>query len=269
MLVSIVALSSCTETAAPIASADAAAPDASDERADADAAGEASAPIRITCDRPERMTLLPAPGEAEPWRALSPTKYQHGRCELVALLVDAAHDVRAAMPDASALGIADLSQEDGAIPGTDVGALRHPAPSHTNGFSADVTYFRKDGRTLDDSPACPSKTREFCEGPHDVDLGATAALFAYLARTKRLVQIIVDPIMETDLGQELDRLAGAGTEGASHAREVLTSGVPFHADHFHISVSRACFDRRDNDGDGKLDLDDPGCTDALDDDEGT
>ena len=56
--------------------------------------------------------------------------------------------------------------------------------------------------------------------------------------------------------------------GASHARSVLVSGVPFHADHFHVSVSRACYDGRDNDGDGKMDLEDPDCVDALDDDEG-
>ena len=145
----------------------------------------------------------------------------------------------------------------------------HPAPSHTRGFSVDITYLRLNGKTLEDSPACPSKTRERCEGPHDVDVVPTARVMAHMARTKRVVQIIVDPVMTTDLGRALDDLASGGVDGASHARKVLTSGVPFHADHFHVSVSRACFDGRDNDGDGKTDLDDPDCVDALDDDEGS
>ncbi|MBX3189212.1 MAG: hypothetical protein KF819_19470 [Labilithrix sp.] len=235
--------------------------------AEAEAAAEARAPVRVTCEQPQTLTLLPPPGEEDPFRSLSPAKYQYGRCELVALLVDAARDVRAQMPDRSPVGVADLSQEDGNIPGTDVGGLRHPAPSHTNGFSADITYFRKGGKTLEDSPACPSKTREFCEGPHDLDLDATALLMSRLARTKRLVQILVDPIMEADVSSALDRLASAGAEGAAEARAVLASGIPFHADHFHVSVSRACYDGIDNDGDGKIDLDDPECDDALDDDE--
>lgn len=231
-----------------------------------DAGAEAGAPLHINCEAPSRITPFPQNQDA-PFRALSPAKYQFGRCELVALIVEAANDIRGAVPTASAIGVADLSQEDGQIPGTDVGAPRHPAPSHSNGFSVDLTYFRKDGRTLEDSPACPSKTREFCEGPHDVDVMPTAQLFALLARTERLVQIIIDPMMEADLAGALETLAKTGTPGAAIASKLLTSGIPFHADHFHVSVSRACYDGRDNDGDGKTDLDDPSCTDALDDDE--
>ncbi len=229
-----------------------------------DAAPDAEAPVRVVCTAPETITALPDGGSSAPWTSVSPAKYQHGRCELVALLTDGAHDVRESMPGLSPVGIADLSQADGEIPGTDDGAPRHPAPSHSKGYSADVTYFRKDGRTLEDSPACPSKTREFCEGPHDVDVGPTALLLARIARTERVVQFIVDPVMEGDIGAELDRLGETGAEGAKAARKVLTSGVPFHADHFHVAVSRACYDGRDNDGDGKTDLDDPDCVDALD-----
>ena len=228
---------------------------------------EAGPPLQVTCTSPSELVLLPQVDANAPFRPISPAAYEYGRCELVALIVDAAIDLRAATPAASPIGVGDLSQLDGEIPGTDVGAPRHPAPSHTKGFSADLTYFRLAGKTLEDTPACPSKTREFCEGPHDVDVAPTATLFARLASSKRVVQIIVDPVMVDDLTQALDALITKGTNGAALAKAVLTSGIPFHADHFHISLSRACFDGRDNDGDGKVDLDDPDCADAVDDDE--
>jgi hypothetical protein len=246
--------------------ADAGSPTTSDASDVSDASAEANTPIRVTCDHPDTLTLFPQ-GEVGPFRALSPSKYEYGRCELVALIVDAAIELHATTPDLSVVGVDDLSQADGEIPGTDVGEPRHPAPSHTKGFSADLNYFRLNGKTLEDSPACPSKTREFCEGPHDVDVVPTARFFAHLAKSKRLVQIIVDPMMVDDLTHALDALAEQGTEGASIARAVLISGIELHTDHFHISVSRACFDGVDNDGDGKTDLDDPDCADAIDDDE--
>jgi hypothetical protein len=223
--------------------------------------------ISIACERPDEIVALPAANDTAQYRSLSPARYQFGRCELVALLLDGARDALAAMPDRGPVGIGDLSEQSGAIPGTDEDKPRHPAPSHTNGFSVDVTYWRMGGRSLEDSPACPSKTREFCDGAHDVDVPATAALFAMFARSGRVVQIIVDPIMESDLGAALDTLVSSGVAGAAGARKVLVSGIPFHADHFHISLSRACFDGEDNDGDGLVDLDDPDCANAVDDDE--
>lgn len=249
---------------------DAAASDAG--TSDADARADATPPLPSPVQCTDTAALTPFPTDessASLVRALSPEKYSYGRCELVALIVDAALALHATMPDKLPFGVADLSQADGGLPGTDVGAPRHPAPSHTNGFSVDITYFRLNGKTLDDSPACPSKTREFCEGAHDVDLVPTGRLMAHLGRTKRIVQIIVDPMIEADIGRTLDELATANVEGAAFARSVLVSGIPFHADHFHVSVSRACYDGRDNDGDGKTDLEDPDCVDALDDDEGS
>lgn len=90
-----------------------------------------------------------------------------------------------------------------------------------------------------------------------------------LAKSGRLAQIIVDPVMETDVRNETlrQRAAGADTAAADKVSALLVSGIPFHADHFHVSVSRACFDGKDNDGDGRIDLDDPGCADAVDDSE--
>lgn len=234
-----------------------------------DARAEGGAPVQVTCTDPATLTEFPQDVLDARFRALSPAKYQWGRCELVALIVDAASAIHAEMPDVSPIGVADLSQEDGEIPGTDVGVPRHPAPSHTKGFSADITYFRRNGKTLEDSPACVTKNGDFCDGSHDVDVVPTARLFAYLARSKRLAQIIVDPMMMDDLGAALDALAQDGVDGATTARGLLTTNVPLHTDHFHFSVSRACYDGKDNDGDGKTDLDDPNCADAIDDDEGS
>lgn len=268
-VVAAVACGTSDEASLAVAS-DGGAPETGGTDAGDDRAETGAPPPPIACADPAALQAFPLDDRYAPFvRGLSPPKYQYGRCELVALIVDAALELHRVAPEKLPFGVADLSQANGAIPGTDVGAARHPAPSHTKGFSVDITYLRLNGKTLEDSPACPSKTRELCEGPHDVDVVPTARVMAHMARTKRVVQIIVDPMMNTDVGRALDDLASAGVAGASDARKVLTSGVPFHADHFHVSVSRACFDGRDNDGDGKIDLDDPDCADAIDDDEGS
>jgi len=42
------------------------------------------------------------------------------------------------------LGLIDMSEADGAIPGTSIGYPGHPAGTHTNGFDIDVAYYQKD-----------------------------------------------------------------------------------------------------------------------------
>lgn len=209
---------------------------------------------------------LPEPREGAGYRSVSPPAYQFGRRELVQTLVAAAWHLRAEMPGLSDMGVADLSQQDGRIPGSDIGALRHPAPSHSAGFSVDLTYFRTGGKTLQDGPACPlNAAQTFCAGPHDLDIPANAHVMRLLAKSRRMVQLIVDPVMEPDLRAELAKYPTDPT--VQFLLERLTSGVELHADHFHVSFSRQCFDGIDNDGDGVVDLDDPGCMDAVDDDE--
>lgn len=42
------------------------------------------------------------------------------------------------------LGLIDMSEEDGAIPGTSIGSPGHPAGTHTDGYDIDVAYYQKD-----------------------------------------------------------------------------------------------------------------------------
>jgi hypothetical protein len=86
----------------------------------------------------------------------------------------------------------------------------------------------------------------------------------------RAIHLIVDPKMEPDLRAHIQkRIAGGDEDSAALKRlaTVLVSGIAFHADHFRFVVSRACFDGIDNDGDGRTDLEDPQCVDAIDDSE--
>jgi hypothetical protein len=215
------------------------------------------------------LVQLPIPMQSDAYRILSPERYQFGRRELVQTLVASAREFHERAPNAGLIGFADLSQGDGEIPGTDVRAPRHPAPSHRAGFSVDIAYVVLD-HMLRDEPACPSSDRQFCEGPHTLDVASTVTLMAPLARSGRAIQVIVDPKMSPDVNAHIQARLSAGdsdSAGLSRLSEVLTSGVPFHADHFHLSVSRACFDGIDNDGDGLKDLEDPQCVDPLDDDE--
>lgn len=209
---------------------------------------------------------LPAPVPAAAYRLVSPPRYQLGRRELVQALVAAAAEVTAAGP----VGLGDLSQADGKIPGTDVSQPRHPAPSHQDGFSADVAYFRTGGDNLGTHPACSTPDYRFCSGPHDLDLSRNVAFMLALCREPRISQILVDPLMKADLLQQAAQAQSAGladAEAVKKLQSVLMSGIPYHTDHFHIAVFRQCNDGLDNDGDGKIDLADSGCSDALDDSE--
>lgn len=201
---------------------------------------------------------------------VSPPRYMFGRRELVQTVVAAALAVRHADAETSVVGVGDLSQVDGQIPGTDVGTLRHPAPSHQNGFSVDVAYYAANNDNLGNTPPCPTNDYSFCNGPHTLHLQRNVRFMLALAREPRLSQIIVDPVMEQDLRSELSRQSsepGADQQAVQKLGTILMSGIAYHTDHMHIAVFRECNDGVDNDHDGDVDTADQGCSSATDDSE--
>ena len=146
------------------------------------------------------------------------------------------------------LGLGDMSESDGAIPGTSTGTPGHPAGTHEDGRDIDVAYYQTD--TAD------NRLREICTvvdyhcgaPPHLLDADRTALFLGYLAEHPRLRVIGVDgqaglAIENAALDLCADgSLSDAACEGLSQvlAYELTDHGwgwFRFHYDRIHISMN--------------------------------
>jgi hypothetical protein len=196
--------------------------------------------IGFTCAKDcGSLIQLPAPRASDDYRLVSPLKYQYGRREVVETLLAAL----AVQTGQSPVGIMDLSQADGKVPGTDVKGPRHTYPAHAGGYAADVAYYRMNGDNSG-QPTCPTATNGMsCSGPSDMDPMKNVTYFLALAQELHLVQLIVDPVMEPNVRTELQRQLSAGIAdplAAARLSRVLESGANFeyHTDHSHLAFVR-------------------------------
>lgn len=74
----------------------------------------------------------------------SKAKYSFLRRDLTMLIQYAACEVRYRFADTTPIGLADLSQQDGKTPGTDVGNPGHATSTH-RGDDIDIAYYQTDG----------------------------------------------------------------------------------------------------------------------------
>lgn len=97
--------------------------------------------------------LIPFPGSFDPASAEAKAagyyittfkQYSYLRRHIVMLVQHAACEVMHRYPGTTPLALQDMSQADGHTPGTDVGAPRHPAGTHT-GSDIDISYYQTDG----------------------------------------------------------------------------------------------------------------------------
>lgn len=185
------------------------------------------------------LLQLPLPREADAYRTISPPRYQFGRRELVQAVVGIATELRQTIPGLNPVGIADFSQKDGQVPGTDINGPRHTYPAHAGGYAADVAYYRLGGDNSG-KPACPITDGMFCTGPHDIDVARNVQFFRRVTTNLHAIQLIVDPVMEADVRAELTRQSDADAMAVSRAARMLESGPQFqyHADHFHVAFAR-------------------------------
>jgi hypothetical protein len=185
------------------------------------------------------LLQLPLPREADAFRTISPPRYQFGRRELVQAVIGIATQLRQAIPGLNPVGIADFSQKDGQVPGTDINGPRHTYPAHAGGYAVDVAYYRANGDNSG-KPACPITDGMFCTGPHDIDVARNVQFLRRVTTNLHAIQLIVDPVMEADVRAELTRQSDADPMAVSRAARMLQSGPLFqyHADHFHIAFAR-------------------------------
>jgi len=138
------------------------------------------------------------------------------------------------------IGLGDMSESDGSIPGTSIGMPGHPEGTHENGTDFDTSYYQ-----LSASPdnffrsVCPNAPYS-CTGPPDIlDAQRTALLIAAFAEHPNFRAAFVDSLIKPVLSQALDDLVNDGIvspEIGLIAKEKLGTDV-FLYQFMHISFS--------------------------------
>lgn len=148
------------------------------------------------------------------------------------------------------LGLADMSEANGAIPGTREGMPGHPG-THQDGTDVDVAYYQLDTSDNRLRSICESRQggfdRSHCVAPpHTLDMWRTALFVGILTEHPKLRVIGVDGQVGPLLVEGVRRLADAGWLPASAntqiqlklAYETSDQGQGwyfFHHHHMHIS----------------------------------
>lgn len=145
------------------------------------------------------------------------------------------------------LGLGDMSEGNGAIPGTSDGDPGHPPGTHVNGRDMDIAYYQQTGPNNYLRPVCPHGGAYHCTAPpNNLDKWRTALFIGALLTSERTRVIGVDgqigPIVE-DAIDVLDDQGwlpnhDSGAEG-NLAYEVFNNGngwYNFHHHHLHVSL---------------------------------
>lgn len=95
------------------------------------------------------------------------------------------------------IGLGDMSEADGSIPGTSTGSPGHPAGTHENGLDIDVAYFQNGTPDNHLRPICDTlddgtEAYHCTAPPHLLDTDRTALFIGYLAGHPRLRVVGVD-----------------------------------------------------------------------------
>lgn len=108
------------------------------------------------------------------WHSYSPT-HHYGRRTLNFEVRRAAQFVKLMTSGVAELRAGDVSDPDGSTPRDPNGALRHPAGSHINGYSVDLSYLGEG--------VAPTRLAE-------IDLEATSWLFYALLQSRAVISIL-------------------------------------------------------------------------------
>jgi len=148
------------------------------------------------------------------------------------------------------LGLGDMSEANGAIPGTSNGSPDHPEGTHTDGCDIDTAYYQLYApdnllRAICDYSDGETIVYHCVDEPYALDRWRTALFLAYLSEHPRLRAIGVDGKAGPILQDTLDELVESGFIASSLrariplAYEVTDHGLgwySFHLGHLHISM---------------------------------
>jgi hypothetical protein len=155
------------------------------------------------------------------------------------------------MGSSQELGLGDMSEADGSIPGTREGDAGHPSGTHTNGRDMDIAYYQVGTQNNHLRAVCDhylgSRDAYHCVGtPSRLDVRRTALFIALLHDSPRLRVIGVDGQVGPLVDAEIDGLCERGvidgpacSSGRSIAWETTDRGqgwYRFHHHHLHVSL---------------------------------
>lgn len=159
-----------------------------------------------------------------------------------------------------ALGLGDMSEANGAIPGTSINSPGHPAGTHTNGFDIDLGYYQTN--TVDNRlrPICAHTTNgqeaSHCTAqPDKLDVWRTAMFLGTVFESSRTRVIGVDGQAGPMLVSALDELCNTNWLSTTACNNIVlayetTNGGQgwfyHHHHHAHISLKNATFLADDN-----------------------
>ena len=151
------------------------------------------------------------------------------------------------------LGLGDMSEADGSIPGTRENQPGHPEGTHTNGFDMDIGYFQIGSPDNRLRPICEhtvnGRDQYHCVSPPElVDMWRTALFLGKLHDTPQLRVIGVDgqvgPLVESAMDQLCDNgwLDGNACNPqqrrlAYEVEDQQRGWYRFHHHHLHVSMA--------------------------------
>ncbi|MDP7040207.1 MAG: hypothetical protein QGI45_13690 [Myxococcota bacterium] len=147
------------------------------------------------------------------------------------------------------LGLGDMSEGNGAIPGTSIGQPGHPDGTHENGFDLDIAYYQMTSNDNTLRSVCPHVSGGYDQNhcvssPDNFDVWRTAVFFAKLHDSPYLRVIGVDgkigPMVESAVTQMCNAgwISGNACATSKLAYETSNQGQGwyyFHHHHFHVS----------------------------------
>ena len=152
------------------------------------------------------------------------------------------------------IGLGDMSEADGSIPGTSTGSPGHPPGTHTDGKDVDIAYFQLYApdnhlRSVGVHYSGPFQDASHLLGPpHALDVWRTALFVAYLSEHPRVRVIGVDGKIGSILEDAFDTLVSYSwieyelrqSITLIYEEEDMGWGFfLFHHHHMHISTSPA------------------------------
>jgi hypothetical protein len=143
------------------------------------------------------------------------------------------------------IGLGDMSEKNGAIPGTSVGQPGHPKGTHTNGFDMDLGYYQQNTPDNKLRPICEHANYHCTKAPHLLDTWRNALFLGFVFESQRVRVVGVDgqagQLMTSAIG-ELCKLGWLDTFACNHVKlayEVTDMGYGwyyFHHHHQHVSM---------------------------------
>lgn len=169
-----------------------------------------------------------------------PPYWSNLRREVIYLVRYAAQETANKFPDTNPLATLDMSERDGATPGTSFDRLRHPEGTHANGNDIDIAYYQT-GEDNAGRAVCQNDNYFCTSDPHILDVPRTAYFIARLFDGLHVRVIGVDTLVARMLRDATDELEDDDILSSDDA-DILNSnaiasgdGWPFHHHHMHFS----------------------------------